>query len=677
MLVHSLWQGIVAFGISLMAEKGFGFAARIRHNIHFSVMLLWVLSMFATFATVFSHSSKVATKVGYSVASGAETAAPVSAAPVPFTDRIFPYLVVVWGLGLLFCSLRLVWGLWGVRSLNSHSKASSMDWQSKLDELCQRLDLSRRVQLRLSDAIDSPVAMGLFKAVVVLPTSALLHLSPSQTEALLVHELAHVKRNDYLLNMVQAIIESVLFYHPAVWWISARCRDQRELSCDDIVVSVLENRANYAHALAEMERLRGEVPRLAIAAKGGNLLKRIKRILGVAESNPQPLGILGGATLAGFSMTTVLALNPGLGKDEVTVKINAKNHSLTIWSTLKGLPRNAQQLKPKDKVTLDGKTVQASMLTAGQKSLINDLLGANSPQSPSNSVSRKGRKTRMFVVPQHAAEAVEIPSEVADAARLDSIPDIRILDIDDLPAQVRESIRQKTKNLAPLAIMPAAPARSLRTPTNSRFRALRPQDAVAFYSYDRKKAEAFAKASADWAKETASWAQESGNWASAQQDLAQQSMNIARESQKLAEASAAQIEKSVAKFDRLTTTPPMNGLSFSPAAWRKATRPASRAGSGTDAETRAAIDRLNREIDELVNAATNGAKIDASKVRASSEKLRKLLKKKGLTGAVNIGPAGVANGPAMGVAISPSAANSTGQGASAGVGVSIGGDDDN
>ena len=113
-----------------------------------------------------------------------------------------------------------------------------------------------------------------------MPLGALAGLPPEQVEALLLHELAHIRRHDYLVNILQSVAEAILFYHPAVWWVSAHMRAERELCCDDIAVSVSGDVLTYARALADLESYRPSHARTAMAANGGSLAPRIARLLG-------------------------------------------------------------------------------------------------------------------------------------------------------------------------------------------------------------------------------------------------------------------------------------------------------------------------------------------------------------------------------------------------------------
>src|SRR5438045_2418615 len=132
--------------------------------------------------------------------------------------------------------------------------------RARAHRLAARLRVNRPVRLLQSALVHVPAVLGCVRPVILLPASALTGLTPLQLEALLAHELAHVRRYDYLVNLVQSVIETLLFYHPAVWWISARVRDEREHCCDDLAVAVCGDPHFYASALLSMERLRVTTP---------------------------------------------------------------------------------------------------------------------------------------------------------------------------------------------------------------------------------------------------------------------------------------------------------------------------------------------------------------------------------------------------------------------------------
>ncbi|MDQ2978317.1 MAG: M56 family metallopeptidase, partial [Acidobacteriota bacterium] len=197
-----------------------------------------------------------------------------------------PVLLAAWLAGVLALSLRLLAG-WGValRLVKRRTRPATAALAASFARLTKRLALSRPVRLLESAAVEGPTALGWMRPVVLLPLSGLTGFSPSQIDALLAHELAHLRRHDYLVNLAQCAAETLLFYHPAVWWVSGRIRAERENCCDDIAVAATGDARVYAAALIELEEKRGaRRPRaLALAADGGTLLGRIARLLPGAE----------------------------------------------------------------------------------------------------------------------------------------------------------------------------------------------------------------------------------------------------------------------------------------------------------------------------------------------------------------------------------------------------------
>jgi len=199
------------------------------------------------------------------------------------TPRIAPLwlraVAAAWMIGVLLLSLRLLGGWLLTRSLSRRAvAAASPAIESAAREIARRLDLRHGVAILESAAVSVPTLVGYLRPIVLLPASALSGLTPLQLQAIIAHELAHVRRHDYLINLLQAMVETLLFYHPAVWWVSAEVRAEREHCCDDLAVAVCGDRLVYVSALAELTTL--ERHTLALAATDGSLLTRVRRILG-------------------------------------------------------------------------------------------------------------------------------------------------------------------------------------------------------------------------------------------------------------------------------------------------------------------------------------------------------------------------------------------------------------
>ena len=212
-------------------------------------------------------------------------------------DSALPWLVAVWFAGVFFLSIRFLGGLALVGRLKrAHTRPAVAFWQERLSSLCEQLRVSRPVRLCESALVEVPTVIGWLRPVILVPASVFTGLSAPQLEALLAHELAHIRRYDYLVNLIQTAVETLLFYHPAVWWVSAQVRQEREHCCDDLAVAVCRDVLVYARALAALEQLRAHIPQPAVAATGGSLLRRIQRLIG----SPAPISHRFDSWLAGL-----------------------------------------------------------------------------------------------------------------------------------------------------------------------------------------------------------------------------------------------------------------------------------------------------------------------------------------------------------------------------------------
>ena len=239
-------------------------------------------------------------------------ARPAFRLPVPAREmsRFLFWIVLAWGAGVLLLTVRLAGGWWLVRRLGRRGASEPLEaWQQRLGELARSIGLSRPVRLCRSALVHVPTVIGSLKPVILLPASTLTGLTPAQIEAVLAHELAHIRRHDYLVNLLQSVVETLLFYHPAVWWVSRRVREERELCCDDLAVRVCGDPVGYARALCELESLREPALELAMAASGGSLLARVSRLLGATGPGRggAPRGLLG--ALGAALMIALLALS--------------------------------------------------------------------------------------------------------------------------------------------------------------------------------------------------------------------------------------------------------------------------------------------------------------------------------------------------------------------------------
>ena len=206
-------------------------------------------------------------------------------------DAWLPLIVMLWMAGVAVLLVRLAGGWWRIRGLHRASRAATPSrWADAAARIAVTLGLPRVVHVVDTALVDTPTVIGWVRPVILLPIAAFAGLSPSQVDAILAHELAHIRRHDFLVNLLQTVAETILFYHPAVWWLSARIRTEREHCCDLVALSVSGDAVSYAEALVELESWRTVHSRLAVAATGGTLLIRIRRLLGAPVDEPRSLG---------------------------------------------------------------------------------------------------------------------------------------------------------------------------------------------------------------------------------------------------------------------------------------------------------------------------------------------------------------------------------------------------
>jgi GWxTD domain-containing protein len=221
---------------------------------------------------------------------------------------ILPWLAPFWMTGVLVFQLRSFASWMAARRLCKTGICQTpAEWQHRLDRLRARLRLSRPIVLLESGLAEVPVVVGYVRPTILIPAGLLAGLPPGQMEAILLHELAHIRRCDYLWNLLQAFAEGLLFYHPAVWWISGVIRAERENCCDDLVVAVHGDAHEYAAALATLETARCAIPAIVPAAARGSLVKRIRRLL-FPEEFPRA-GVAPVFTAAALAVTVILGLS--------------------------------------------------------------------------------------------------------------------------------------------------------------------------------------------------------------------------------------------------------------------------------------------------------------------------------------------------------------------------------
>ncbi len=285
-LVHFLWQGllvacIVKFLYIFISNKN----SQVRYALATLAMLVNLLLPIATFALIYQtdftllSQNKEATST---IVTGISRVATTE-----FSENLaeyFPYIALLWLITVAYLSLKLLYDIRYVSRLTKTGiTAATTTLNKRFIALAKQLKLPVMPKLLISVKAEIPMAIGWLKPVVLLPASMLSGLTPAQLEMLLLHELAHIKRYDYLVNFMQTLVEILLFFHPAVHWVSTQMRNEREYCSDDIAVHHCRQPIAYARALTETAALcqkhAHSIPQMALAASGGDLKQRVIRLV--------------------------------------------------------------------------------------------------------------------------------------------------------------------------------------------------------------------------------------------------------------------------------------------------------------------------------------------------------------------------------------------------------------
>lgn len=288
-LVHFLWQGAAIAALAAAVMYVFRTPAT-RYLIGVGALALMLASFAVTFGILRDSAGNGAEmsslQLPAHVTANAwmpDTSAPLSS-PTAAPEQDFLWVARAWLVGVAALALRIVFGLLVLEYLRRRNLvALPASLVARFTALQQRLGIRRFIRYCECQRVRVPAVIGVFRPIVLIPVRALTGLSPEQLEAVVAHELGHIKRFDVAVNFVQVIAETLFFFHPAVWWLNRRIRADREDCCDDVAVAMSGGSVGYAKALATMATWR-DAPRFAMAATGSPLAARVSRLLGMRES---------------------------------------------------------------------------------------------------------------------------------------------------------------------------------------------------------------------------------------------------------------------------------------------------------------------------------------------------------------------------------------------------------
>lgn len=296
-LFHSLWQGIViAILLALVLLLTSAENARLRYNLSISAMFLMFFCSVITFTKVYNTTEKN-DSAGINFVSSYQTISVESSEDVSFisSDTKFelaktfksffaknlPLIVTIWLAGFLIFSLRFTGGLIYAQRLRT-TGINHLDeiWFLRLKSLSEEIGFKKAVQIFESTKVKVPVAIGYLKPVILLPLGMIIGLPQNQVEAIIIHELAHLKRNDFIINLIQTFIETIFFFHPVIWWISSMINNERENCCDDLAITISGDSLAYSKALYNLQQIHVNENELILAAVGkkNQLFRRINRM---------------------------------------------------------------------------------------------------------------------------------------------------------------------------------------------------------------------------------------------------------------------------------------------------------------------------------------------------------------------------------------------------------------
>lgn len=358
-LLHSLWQiGLTSIALFVVLRALRDYSANLRYVIAVSALLLSVFLPVYTFVQISTptqiHESESAAARSDAILKR-EVAGSSDVALVKNTEQassengggmsgrfmdvfiwmnrgvagVLPFAVIAWLLGVMFFSVRLGGGLFQLGGYRTKgSERPDECWQLVFERLCDISGVTQTVRFLSSEFIHTPVAIGILKPIIIIPTSLFLQLSPRELETIIAHELIHIRRLDPLVNLGQCIVEAVFFYHPGTWWISTQIRREREFAADAAVLGIFEDsHITYARALANLEEVRlrtnQDTPRYSTAANGGNFMQRIQRILKIKTEESSATS----AWTAGMALLLTSAFLAALFSFSSSDVVNAQQRS--------------------------------------------------------------------------------------------------------------------------------------------------------------------------------------------------------------------------------------------------------------------------------------------------------------------------------------------------------------
>lgn len=341
-IVHSIWQcGIIAFVLYIFLASSKNLTANFRSI--FCVMCLFVCASLSiiTFLSYYLNTSTISLGAHAEAVIAIVAAINVNSFSTPSLELALPYIVLFWVIGCIFLMFRNLIKLHFSNQLRTvDTQNAPAEWTRNLTKLCRSLSINKALTLRLSKRVNVPCVVGHFKPIILLPISMIAGTPMEQIEFVLLHELGHIHRNDYIIGLVQIFLKTIYFFNPGVLMISSKLDAERENACDDIVMSTHNNPLSYAKTLQEFATMnKNENLAISIQGKNNKLLPRIKRLFGSRTSATNPIEILCttiGVLLLGAILAGCTNASASLQEKTLQIEYLPINRVVTIY------PKNAR-----------------------------------------------------------------------------------------------------------------------------------------------------------------------------------------------------------------------------------------------------------------------------------------------------------------------------------------------
>lgn len=358
-ILNSLWQSAIIYGILLVVMLTLPkLPSKHRHNIAFFSVILMFISFSYNLGEQLMLNKPNHHTVGQ--VQPIQFNQYLNDLPQSFTSKVehyFPIIVVLYIIGILFQLFIIAKGYYQLSILKKESlSAIPEDWKLIFQHIKSSLGIQKDIRFDLSSIVNVPLVIGYLKPVVLFPVALVNQLDHDQVEAILIHELSHIRRNDFLLNLIKTAIETLLFYNPFVWMAGRFIHIEREHACDDLVVKITGKPLNYAHALLKLELLKdNKSPAYALAATGQNqnLYQRIKRITNMKTNYLNAKQQMAALTLGIACLFSIAWINPSEKKKEINKVLKTQMASLSKAIESITMPQDTTKKRKMKIVTVD------------------------------------------------------------------------------------------------------------------------------------------------------------------------------------------------------------------------------------------------------------------------------------------------------------------------------------